>query len=151
RAWWFRSDDRGASLHPISDPSTAAVSAWDGANRNWVSAKCRFEPPFPTSDTDNSSLANVFAKLAAKGVLPLLPSSVRHSAPDEACTCGFYAMKEFRFVRVPDGHEVVLGKVAFAGKVIEHSLGYRAERARILELIPVPGKERSVMRLALQL
>lgn len=31
---------------------------------------------------------------------------------------------------------VVFGRVELAGKVIEHETGYRAERARIAELIP---------------
>ena len=41
--------------------------------------------------------------------------------------------------------QVVLGRVALSGKVIEHDFGYRAERARIAELIPFRGAERSVM------
>jgi hypothetical protein len=43
---------------------------------------------------------------------------------------------------------VVLGRVQLAGKIIEHQFGYRAERARIAELLPVHGIERSVIRLA---
>jgi hypothetical protein len=31
---------------------------------------------------------------------------------------------------------VVLGRVALAGKVIEHELGYRGQRVRVVELIP---------------
>lgn len=42
----------------------------------------------------------------------------------------------------------VLGRVLLAGKVIEHAEGYRAERARIAELIPVKGTEGTVARLA---
>jgi hypothetical protein len=42
----------------------------------------------------------------------------------------------------------VLGRVLLAGKVIEHDEGYRAERARIAELIPVKGTERTVELLA---
>jgi len=73
-----------------------------------------------------------------------------HVAPDEDCTCGFYAMRsaddvaEFGIaidpqVSSPDGEGaegVVLGRVLLAGKVIEHEYGYRAERARIAALIP---------------
>ena len=33
-------------------------------------------------------------------------------------------------------NSVVFGRVELAGKVIEHEIGYRAERARIAELIP---------------
>jgi hypothetical protein len=46
---------------------------------------------------------------------------------------------------------VVLGRVELAGKVIEHEWGYRAERARIAELIPFRGTEQSVMILAARL
>ena len=44
--------------------------------------------------------------------------------------------------------QVVLGRILLSGKVIEHDFGYRAERARIAELIPFRGSERSVMVLA---
>jgi hypothetical protein len=43
---------------------------------------------------------------------------------------------------------VVLGRVLLSGKVIEHDFGYRAERARIAELIPFRSTERSIMVLA---
>jgi hypothetical protein len=46
---------------------------------------------------------------------------------------------------------VVLGRVELAGKIIEHEWGYRAERARIAELIPFRGTEQSVMILAARL
>jgi len=46
---------------------------------------------------------------------------------------------------------VVLGRIELAGKVIEHEWGYRAERARIAELIPFRGTEQSVMILAARL
>ena len=42
----------------------------------------------------------------------------------------------------------VLGRVLLAGKVIEHAQGYRAERARIAELILVRGTEGTVAPLA---
>jgi hypothetical protein len=74
-----------------------------------------------------------------------------HIAPDEDCTCGFYATKSrddspsLPFVMLAqagltpergEGAGVVFGCVHLAGKVIEHDAGYRAERARIAELIP---------------
>jgi hypothetical protein len=46
------------------------------------------------------------------------------------------------------GVRFVLGRVELAGKVIEHERGYRAERARIVELIPLRGTERAVEALA---
>ena len=73
-----------------------------------------------------------------------------HIAPDERCTCGFYAFKDLApelvalLEHVPDfGPEpdtrIVIGRVELAGKVIEHDLGYRAGGARIAALIPVEG------------
>ena len=50
-----------------------------------------------------------------------------------------------------DTSGVVMGRVELAGKVIEHEWGYRAERARIAELIPFRGTEQSVMILAARL
>jgi len=35
----------------------------------------------------------------------------------------------------------VIGKVELAGKIIEHDHGYRAEWARVVALLPVPGQE----------
>ena len=80
----------------------------------------------------------------------LSPCEPSHLAPDESCTCGFYAMKSSGDVGVfaaaidfeadaarGNGAEgALLGRVLLAGKVIEHDSGYRAERARIAELMP---------------
>ncbi len=57
-------------------------------------------------------------------------------------------MKTLASVEEPSGPNVILGRVEFAGKVIECISGYRAERARIAELTPVVGTEREAMRLA---
>jgi hypothetical protein len=104
-----------------------------------------------------------------------------HEAPLETCTCGFYAVKELFILTdivpgtlgfsrravlgvtelfsrrdiVPGIRDhsagVVLGKVQLAGKIVEHEYGYRAERARIVELIPIRGTERDVRKLGSQL
>ena len=83
-----------------------------------------------------------------------------HRVPGEGCFCGFYAMKELdaqlldavtmaRAAHRSGMEEVfVLGRVELAGKVIEHELGYRAERARIVELIPLRGQEQTVEAIA---
>jgi hypothetical protein len=55
--------------------------------------------------------------------------AVGHPAPDWDCNCGIYATKQ-QFGSF--GH--VFGQVAMEGIVIEHEDGYRAERARIVEL-----------------
>jgi hypothetical protein len=74
-----------------------------------------------------------------------------HPAPDEQCTCGLYAVKEelldgLDLARmVPSGPAEanplqwpapIVGRVQLAGKVIEHERGYRAELARLVEVLP---------------
>jgi DNA-binding CsgD family transcriptional regulator len=100
---------------------------WEGAESSWVVASCTLH--------DRPS----------------------HVAPAENCSCGFYAMKTLEglfwemlnWMSAEDGK--VLGRIELAGKIIEHEHGYRAEKARIAELIPVQGTERDVMRLATRL
>jgi hypothetical protein len=134
RAWYYTIGQRGAQLHPLTRRSAAAPGAgdWDGASWGWVTATCA---------RDTASW---------------------HVAPEEDCTCGFYAMSTlppvvsgcgFRTGEVEPGATsgVVLGRVELAGKIIEHDRGYRAERARIAELIPFRGTEQSVMILAARL
>lgn len=52
-----------------------------------------------------------------------------HPRPEWRCNCGIYALKD-----PADVTGVVIGRVAMEGVVIEHEQGYRAERARIVEL-----------------
>jgi hypothetical protein len=81
-----------------------------------------------------------------------------HDAPFEGCTCGLYALKDqdafsglyWVLAYVPSAVMIradagtakvqrpgmVAGKVQLAGKVIEHDHGYRAERARLAEVLP---------------
>ena len=65
-----------------------------------------------------------------------------HLAPDEACTCGFYAARTREdlvglgtYHRYTREHPVVIGEVALSGKVIFASRGFRAEQARPLRLL----------------
>lgn len=133
RAWFYSIERRTARLYPLSGP-TSTPDAWGGAGSTWVTASC-----------------------------PLFGSPT-HEVPSEGCSCGFYSVKELDFAvshtamhhlmathgrRQGMGQDpVVLGRVLLSGKVIEHDFGYRAERARIAELIPFRGTERSVMVLA---
>jgi len=89
-----------------------------------------------------------------------------HDAPEEGCSCGFYALKSLSTLRrlLPIGAPRALllalgagpeaatfpiaGRVDLAGKVIEHDLGYRAERMRITEFRAFAGAEHPVMRFA---
>ena len=103
---------------------------WKGATRGWVSASCRVDSDEPFVSPDG--------ELAWGG-------PISHHVPSEGCFCGFYAMKQLdaqllhavTMARAADrsGMEevFVLGRVELAGKAIEHELGYRAERARIVE------------------
>jgi hypothetical protein len=81
-----------------------------------------------------------------------------HEAPTEGCTCGLYASKELDELlplaasMVPVHGErhprFILGRVELAGKVVEHTNGYRAERARVAEIIPVSGLPTPAERVA---
>ena len=57
-------------------------------------------------------------------------------------------MKALETVIEPQAGDVILGRFELAGKVIEYTDGYRAERARITQLTPVAGTEQQAMRLA---
>jgi hypothetical protein len=145
RAWHVA----GASLLPIShrDPAVT-TSPWDGANRHWVSATCSFETPDPMTDSMRKRLRHIYAKLG----LPFESfPDVPHTVPGECCSCGFYAMKELSSMLGFSAPGVVLGRVELAGKVIECTMGYRAERARIIELLSIAGDRRSAAELALRL
>jgi hypothetical protein len=74
-----------------------------------------------------------------------------HSVPGEDCSCGFYAMKDLESMLRFSAPGLVLGRVKLAGKVIEYTSGYRAECARIDELISTAADRRSVAKLALRL
>ena len=60
--------------------------------------------------------------------------------PVERCSCGIYAAKTLEqlsglgYAAYYDVANAVVGEVAFAGKVIEGSQGWRAEKARIKRL-----------------
>jgi hypothetical protein len=57
-------------------------------------------------------------------------------------------MKSLDMLREPTEVNIVLGKIAMSGKVIDHEFGYRAELARILALIPLERTETDAMVLA---
>lgn len=127
RAWTYSKGGR-AKLFPLSGGFASPSDAWEGAGSKWVTASC---------GRDRS-----------------------HGAPSEECDCGFYSVKELdsaidllapiELSEPRPGHErpLVLGQILLSGKVIEHEIGFRAQRARIAELIPFRGSERSVTRLA---
>ena len=131
RAWFYRLTESGPHLYPIcSRRDVIASSPWDGGESEWVVASCGPDPVDP-------------------GHMPAWE-----------CTCGFYATKTlptllrapFVLMSAPGERRAdcgwILGRVELAGKIIEHDDGYRAEKARIAELIPIEGDEPNSVRLA---
>lgn len=61
-----------------------------------------------------------------------------HRAPDEGCTCGFYAARDrAHLVSLPYHRltpETVIGKVMIDGKVVPATLGYRGENIWPVEI-----------------
>ena len=141
RAWQVVEEAPGLIFYPLSHRSRE----WVDAPRGWAIARCPLDAE---------------ARLHASRFHGWV-DGVTHDAPGESCSCGFYAMKELhphlvRLVAYARRAELtprsqgtfVLGRVELAGKVIEHARGYRAERARIAELIPLRGTERAVESIA---
>jgi hypothetical protein len=135
RMWGYTSEGGRVELHSLMCPGGGCP--WEATASDWVVASC-----------------GLF--LGLKVLMPELDDErfrLAHEVPGDECRCGFYAMSSLRGLlaegdpRVMHSEGAVLGRVALAGKVVEHEHGYRAERARILELIPIQGTEVSVKRL----
>ena len=124
RAWAYGAAMAPGVLFPVSFVD-ATTSPWEGAERDWVISSCRADEV----------------------------EAGTHRSPQMDCTCGFHAVKELETLRQMFGYwpGSFLGRVQLAGTIIEHELGYRAERARIVELIPWRGHEERVSVLALLL
>ena len=131
RLWFYALSGSRPHLYPLcSRRDMGAPSPWDGAESGWVVASCGADPVDPGH------------------------------MPGWDCTCGFYATKNLStselglllIVTPPAEREpdcgLILGRVELAGKIIEHDDGYRAQKARIEQLIPIEGDEPNSMRLA---
>jgi hypothetical protein len=111
----------------------------------------RRDGPHPTVGTCVCGMA---ADIRVADGCPVCSSPAE--VPDEACSCGFYALRDLTpeliravaFYRKLKWSGRVVGRVLLAGKIVEHEMGYRAQLARIAELIPVEGTEWSVTQLA---
>ena len=59
--------------------------------------------------------------------------------PGPNCNCGFWAYKSLGHLLCGTSsiYGANFGKVLFTGRILEHQFGYRAERAKILEVVPV--------------
>jgi hypothetical protein len=140
RLWWVQHEDEEPAFLPLNHPT----ADWSGATRGWVSASCSVVPELLVFPGD---------ELVESAITP-------HRVPGEDCRCGFYAMKELHpqllravsmqtaSMPTPTEGRLVVGRVELAGKIVEHDLGYRAERARIVELIPIRGEEGAVEAIA---
>jgi hypothetical protein len=148
RAWSFAMKGRSAWLFSIAAPRDIAESEsdWDGAASGWVAASCRLAHGYASKRATDACVCEARAEL---GLHPLwCVVCGPHPAPQEECSCGFYAMKELSSVEPWGGPHTILGRVELAGKVIEHEAGYRAQYARVTELIPIHGIESHSMLLA---
>jgi hypothetical protein len=139
RAWTYAFEGTSAALYPVATMVPDGPTPWAGAESRWVVASC------PNADLG-----------LLDGSHQGLTRTSHGEVPDERCTCGFYSMKTLygllQQVQIPrevGGTEGgILGRVELAGKIIEHDLGYRAERARIAQLIPFEADLANGIRLA---
>jgi hypothetical protein len=119
RMWAYALTGPETGLHSLTCRGLGGCP-WQGTGSSWVQASC-------TIDDD-----------------------LWHISPSEDCTCGLYALptldRGLPWVS-NDGSPILMGRVELAGKVIEHEFGYRAEKARIAEFIPIEGAIGDVMRL----
>jgi len=130
RAWSYTMGSARATLHSlVGGGGEPGLGPWVGAERGWVTARCRIGIDHPGG------------------------------VPDERCLCGFYSLKSLpallELVGVTidasesdDESGVIVGRIQIAGKIIEHDFGYRAERARVAELIPRAANLANDTRLA---
>lgn len=139
---WRVIEERGEI---VLSPLNFESRDWVGATSGWVSSACGGSELWVSPEGE-------------------LEWPDRHRAPGEECACGFYAMKQLtpemllgassrhaHRVGSRSDERFVLGRVQLAGKIVEHELGYRAERARIVELIPIRGSEPEIHAIATRL
>lgn len=98
------------------------------------------------------------ARCMAHMMLLLSPEEMpdpEHVAPDPECRCGFYALKSPELLMDHFGVESWTGsmdsiwaKVCFWGTVIEGSTGYRAQYAKVVEVLALPNNMALAMRVA---
>jgi hypothetical protein len=138
RAWLAVIERHGTTLYSLGGPGSFG-GCWDLAVSGWATSACR---------VDRSRLLRVNRDRASSRASTNEAWGPPHRAPQEGCSCGFYATKDLAPVTFFVHPEIVVGRVDLAGKVIEHDYGYRAQHARIAALIPVPGTERSALKVA---
>jgi hypothetical protein len=150
RAWAYQLEGPNALLHPLNGTLTDAPNPWAGADAGWVVATCKYA---------NLTLDNLDPRGRLIGEAIDISHVGHGRVPGERCTCGFYSMKTLpalepmcRFVRewamARGASGAILGRVDLAGKIIDHDFGYRAERARVAQVIPFEADLENGRRLA---
>jgi DNA-binding CsgD family transcriptional regulator len=120
RMWTYGSISWRAGLHAMNCLG-AGDCPWERLDRGWAWASCRLDGT--------------------------------HDAPEDSCSCGIYALPTLPAVvrevlpLIGSGFPIVAGRVELAGKIIEHERGFRAQRARIAELITIEEPTPELMRL----
>lgn len=149
RAWTYTLRDTSGSLSALSC-LPPIKDRWAGAESGWVTASCFYQ--------EHSQYEPLTASASGD------PRFEDHGkVPGDRCSCGFYSVKTLITLlqmfeprhqgRTRDGATMgeIFGRVELAGKIIEHDLGYRAERARIAKLIPFEADLANGIRLATML
>ena len=126
RAWCF-SLDRATPLIPLpsrcagrrwchfrrSIAETFGEAGWTGAESGWVLATCWRSSCVPQKIGGRCPCRQQVALgLRSSPCFDCDP----HRVPGETCSCGFYAMKSLDALREPNEVNVILGKIAMAGK-----------------------------------
>lgn len=142
RIWWYSIDARGVRV----GAAYGEDGTWPGAERrHWVTASCsrlwlarQTVPRFPHRAPNEYCTCGFYSIKGisdAEEILMMVRSTQRMESMHSGRRPGEPAPR--RRPGEPAHSGFVFGRVELAGKVIEHRLGYRAERARILELIPL--------------
>ncbi len=75
-------------------------------------------------------------RFSARCTLPNPETAPPHLS--DACECGIYAAKDTQWLESHfgglSGTRVAMGRVELTGRVIEHTDGYRAQQARVVEI-----------------
>lgn len=86
------------------------------------------------------------AALCWRNFFPVNP----HVAPGSGCNCGIYAWKNVPSTPCsPQGMAPVWGVVELTGKVVSHSMGYRAQYAKPVAIKYSPGVEEVAVKYGL--
>ena len=101
------------SLPTVDIAETFGEAGWTGAESGWVLATCWRSSCVPQKIGGRCPCRQQVALgLRSSPCFDCDP----HRVPGETCSCGFYAMKSLDALREPNEVNVILGKIAMAGK-----------------------------------